>query len=290
MKNINSSFLTHLQSEDKKTICNCIKITSNLLDSDIYYFTDCFKDLIVNGDTYDADGSFTISDIKKGNGNSIDSLTLSNVVNPSGSDFLEKAKKKLLENAEVDIYLVNFNDPTQYYQDFKGFVHRVKVKNFTVDLEVEGLSSLLLQNIMKTYENTCPLIFGSDECGFDLLTVTVSSSVTSVTNRNTFKDTFITETDNFYRFGIITWTSGNNVGLSREIKSWDSINKEYVIYINMPYEIQVGDTYEVSQGCDKSPDFCKSLDNFDNFEGYLHLVPNADDLTYIPPDDIEEDS
>lgn len=293
MKDINSSFLSHLQGNNVKTICNAIKITCDITD-DIFYFTDHYKDITIGSDTYDSEGRFTISSIRKGNGNNIDNLTLSNVVIPSGSDFGTLAKKKLLENATLELFLVNFNDTTQYYQDFKGFINRVKPKDFTFDIEAEGLSSLLLQNVMKTYENSCIWLFGGTECSFDTSTVTVSGTITSVTNRSTFIDTSRTEGDNHFRFGIFQITSevsgGENIGITREVKSYDGINKEFVLYEPLPYEVEVGDGYSVYQGCDKSSDTCKNeFDNFANYGGYLHKVPKQEDLTYIPPDEDEEE-
>lgn len=289
MKEISSAFLSHLQSSDKRTICNCIAITSNLT-TDIYYFTDCYKDLAVDGNTYLSDGRFTISATKKSLGNQVDTLTVTQIVEPSGSNFNEIAKKKLLEGSQVDVYLVNRVDTTQFYQDFKGYISRVKVRDFTVDIEVEGTASRLLQNIMKTYEHSCIVNFGSAECGFNTATVTETGTITSVTNRRKFIDTSRSESDDHFQFGIFTFTSGDNNGLTREVKTYDSITKEFVLYSDMPYEIVVGTTYSVYEGCDKLPDTCKDdFDNFINFRGYLNLVPNADKLTWTPPDEYSEE-
>ena len=287
MKNIDSNFLSHLQGNTASTVCNCIEITLSLV-SGTYRFTDHYKDIVVDGDTYDSAGGFRLSAIRKAQGNSVDTFTLTNVVSPSGSDFATRAKKKLLENATIRVFLVNFKDPTEYYEDFKGLISRVKPKDFTFDIEGEGLSCLLLQNVMKTYEHSCIWTFGSSQCGFALSGVTVTGSVTGVTNRSVFEDTSRSEADNHFQFGILTWTSGLNSGISREVKSYDGINTEFTLYEPMPYEIQGGDGYSVYQGCDKLVDTCKDdFDNFENFAGYLYKVPKEEDLTWIPPEEDE---
>jgi uncharacterized phage protein (TIGR02218 family) len=244
---------------------------------------------VVDSETYDAGGSFRISSVRKSHGNSVDTFTLQNVVNPSGSDFGTIAKKKLLENATIEAFLVNWKDPTEYYQDFKGFISRVKPRDFTYDIEAEGLSSLLLQNVMKTYENSCIWTFGdTTTCTFNTTTVQVSGSITDVTSRSEFEDTGRTEGDNHFRFGMLTFSTGNNTGISREVKSYDGISKIFVVFEPFPYEIQNGDAYDVYQGCDKSVTTCKDeFSNFENFGGYLYKVPKAEDLTWQPPEEDE---
>lgn len=282
MKNLSSAFLSHLQSDNVKTLCTAIKISS-VITTDVYYLTDCFKDIIIDGDTYDSDMSYTVSAINKTIGNQVDSLTVSDIV-PS-SDLFEKAKKKLLQESQIDVYIVNTEDNSQFYQDFKGFINRVKIRDNTIDVEMEGLASKLLQNIIGTFEFTCPLVFGSEECGFDVTSsaIVVDGIVTGVTSRRTFEDTSITEGDDHFKFGILTWTSGNNNGLSKEVKTYDSGNNEFILFEPMPYDIEIGDTYSVYQGCDKDIDTCKDdFNNFVNFRGYLVLIPNADDLVYKP--------
>jgi uncharacterized phage protein (TIGR02218 family) len=286
MKDIDTSFLSHLQSSDQKTIATAVVITS-VINGNIYYLTDCFKDLTIDGNSHDSDSSYTITSIKKSVGINVDTLTLADIRPVSGSDLYDDAKRKLLEGAAIDVFIVNFQDTTQFYQDFKGYVARVKIRDNTFDIECEGQGSLLLQNVIKTYEYSCPLIFGSDACGFDTATVTVTGSVTSFTSKRKFIDTTKSQADNHFRFGILTWTSGLNNGLSKEVKSYAALTKEFILVENMPYDIAVGNTYSVYQGCNKDSTTCKAFNNFINFEGYLHLVPKAENLTYTPEQEVD---
>lgn len=49
--------------------------------------------------------------------------------------------------------------------------------------------------------------------------------------------------------GVLTWTSGDNTGLSMEVVSYNSTTKEMHLFKPMPYPIQFGDTYEILAGC-----------------------------------------
>lgn len=77
-----------------------------------------------------------------------------------------------------------------------------------------------------------------------------------------------------FDYGKITFTSGLNNGLSMEVKS--SVPGQIVLQLPMPYQIAAGDTYSLSQGCNK--DFvtgCKNkFNNVVNFRGEPHVPGN----------------
>ena len=64
----------------------------------------------------------------------------------------------------------------------------------------------------------------------------------------------------YFDFGVLTWTSGLNNGLSMEVKNY--VPTLFMLALPMPFEIQVGDTYSVHAGCDKKLETCR--DRFDN--------------------------
>lgn len=77
---------------------------------------------------------------------------------------------------------------------------------------------------------------------------TKQGTVTGVTSRRIFADTARTEDDNSFRFGLLTWTSGNNSGVSQQVKR--SLDTGLVeLKFPMPFDIAISDTYEVSAGC-----------------------------------------
>jgi len=75
----------------------------------------------------------------------------------------------------------------------------------------------------------------------------------------------------YFDFGIVTWTGGNNNGLSMEVKSYTV--GQVVLQLPMPYAMQVGDTGSIVAGCDKSLQTCH--DRFSNvvkFRGEPYMI------------------
>lgn len=64
----------------------------------------------------------------------------------------------------------------------------------------------------------------------------------------------------YFGYGLVTFTSGLNAGLSMEIKVSDV--GLFVLQLPMPYTCAIGDTYSIKAGCDKSRNTCR--DTFSN--------------------------
>jgi hypothetical protein len=70
----------------------------------------------------------------------------------------------------------------------------------------------------------------------------------------------------YFDFGKITFTSGLNNGLSREIKAY--LPTQITLYLPLPYVAAIGDTYTIVAGCDKSFATCRDrFNNVVNFRG-----------------------
>lgn len=80
----------------------------------------------------------------------------------------------------------------------------------------------------------------------------------------------------YFTGGLITWTSGNNKGLSMEVKKY---NPNYIyLHQKMILPISVGDTYIISAGCDKKSSTCFSrFNNIKNYRGF-NLIPGNDKM------------
>lgn len=102
-------------------------------------------------------------------------------------------------------------------------------------------------------------------------------TVTGVTDLANFADTALTEPDDWWTLGKITWVTGDNGGRSMEVKSSTSAGGLFELYLPMPDTIQVGDTFTIEAGCGKliTTD-CR--DKYDN-------VNNARAEPYIPGTD-----
>lgn len=81
--------------------------------------------------------------------------------------------------------------------------------------------------------------------------------------------------DGWFRYGVITWTSGDNVGSSMEIDNY--VPGQLRLALPMPNPVQVGDTYSLRAGCNKFASTCKTkfgFNNIENFDGEPFLTGN----------------
>ena len=99
----------------------------------------------------------------------------------------------------------------------------------------------------------------------------------------TFDLTFNNEVDDWFNLGLFTWTSGNNNGISMEVKDFVSSTGEFTIYQKMPFDVQVGDNYMVFRGCDLLLSTCRDVfDNVDNFRGEPYIPGTDATIRYVP--------
>jgi uncharacterized phage protein (TIGR02218 family) len=83
--------------------------------------------------------------------------------------------------------------------------------------------------------------------------------------------------------GKLTWTSGANAGLAVEVKANSAAGSvaRISLFLPAPEPIEVGDTFSITAGCDKSFDTCRNrFDNVLNFGGFPHIPGNDFVLSY----------
>jgi len=89
---------------------------------------------------------------------------------------------------------------------------------------------------------------------------------------------------NAYAYGKLLFTSGNadpdgnkNHDIHMEVKT--STVNEFNLFLPMPFEIIIGDTFDVYYGCDKRLTICKDkFNNHINFQGFPY-IPGVDQIS-----------
>lgn len=76
-------------------------------------------------------------------------------------------------------------------------------------------------------------------------------SVTAITDNQIFLDGARTEADGDFNYGWVEWLTGDNVGLRMAVKSYIYSTSTISLMFPMPFDIQVGDTYKITRGCNK---------------------------------------
>lgn len=278
MKPISVTLQAHLDGE-LTTLATLVKITRT--DNVIRGFTTFDRNLTIGGVTYKADGALTPSAVQSTSGLATDNLEITGILN--SSDITDSdIENGLYDHARIDVYVCNWADLTQgTLQLRRGWIGNVVLSGGHYVAEMRGLHDLLQRPIGDYYAPECRYDLGDSKCTVNLAALTVTGTVSSVTDKANFADFSRTESDGIFNYGKLTWASGANNGLSMEVKNWDGVSLAFTLWLSMPNAIQVGDTYSVYPGCDKRFTTCTGkFSNGVNFGGFPYIPGVGNILKY----------
>ena len=166
----------------------------------------------------------------------------------------------LFDGALVEIWQVSWGDITDTPRRLaKGILGKTTQGGIRYTAELLSTGAKLSQRpLLDTVTPACRFRLGDGRCPVNLAALEVDSEVTGLLARNAlqrnrfrqFVDSSLTEADGYFDFGRLTWTSGDNAGISSEVKSYDAGDNIITLWEIMPNEIQVGDEYTITPGCD----------------------------------------
>lgn len=87
--------------------------------------------------------------------------------------------------------------------------------------------------------------------------------------------------NDWFTYGTVTFTSGNNAGVIREVASYS--NNTIVLFESTPFNIAPGTTLQIATGCDKTLRNCFRYNNVVNFQGEPY-IPTPDKFASTPID------
>ena len=279
MKSLSIALQSHLSGE-LTTLATLVKMTRT--DGIVKGFTTHDQNVTIGGVTYLADGALTPSAIESRAGLAVDNLEITGILD--STDILDTdVQAGLYDFARVDMYVCNWADVTQGVMQLRrGWLGQVTSANTHYVAELRGMHDLLQRPVGDTYTPECRFDLGDAHCGVNLTALTVTGSVTSITDNATFGDTAQTAATGVYAYGKVIWLTGSNTGQSMEVKMWDGAGQVFVLWLPMPNPIQIGDTYQVTAGCDKRFATCKSsFSNGTNFGGFPY-VPGVGNILKYP--------
>jgi uncharacterized phage protein (TIGR02218 family) len=275
---IPTALQTHLDT-DVTTLCFCWEITKT--DSTKIGFTNHDNDIVFDSVTFSAETGFSPTAMSNISNATVNELELVGFISASAiSD--EDIKKKLYDNASLNIYRVNWQDVSQRVKIFSGYLGTVTQGELSLVCEARSLRQMLLQIEGRRYLSACDAMLGDARCGVDLSvdpTHRIDGTVSSVYSRRLFA----TDTNDiavlpngWFIYGKITWLTGDNTGFVTEIKNHTRQISGTEAWIDMwetlPSAIQIGDTFTLQVGCDKTIETCFSkFNNVLNFRGFPRM-------------------
>lgn len=271
MKPVSAQLNTHIQGE-VTTLATCWKITRT--DGVVMAFTSLDVDFIFDSITYISVVGITPSSVEGKDNMAVQNVDVAGVLHASYISAPD-IQAGLYDFAEVEIFKVNYLDLTQgRLLEQRGTIGEIKLQKEMFVAELRGLSQQLQQSIGKIYSATCRAGLGDTDCKVNLASFTFAASVSTVTSTLIFTSSTLSQSAGYFTEGKIIWTSGNNNGLMQDIKEF--ANTQVVLAEPMPFSIQIGDTFNIIAGCDKTFSTCKAkFSNAVNFRGEPH-VPGTD--------------
>jgi len=255
------------------TLASCWKVTRK--DTTVFAFTDHDVDLLIGGTTYKAAIGFVPSAIERGTELKSDNQTLTGLIDSSDITAADMRTGKW-DGARVEIIEVDWSALTSERTLLVGFLGAVELMDDQYSTTSNSMESELQKPLGRTVQIRCDADLGDTRCKYSLSGD--SGSVTTVVGPLSFIDVAITEADAFYNGGKVIFLTGLNAGLTFDVKRYVAVSDTVELYEPVPYDMQIGDTFDIYQGCDRTLATCKAtFSNVDNFRGFPH-VPGIKDL------------
>lgn len=291
-RTIPASLLAALQS-GTTTLCLCWQAIR--ADGTIFGFTDHDRDVTFDaGDghgtiIYKASTSFTASDMQDQLGMAVSNVDL---VGALSSEAITDADLEdgRWDQCAITVMVVDWSSPTLGHTVWvSGTTGQVTSGDLAFQAELRSLGQHLAQYIGSLVQPTCRSNLFDTGSGLDggcnlAQPAAVAGTIATVTSRTAFKVTAAGSfpdgtkgslTGGYFAWGTVTFTSGANVGLSREVFTSDS-GLNFVMLLPFPEDIVIGDGVHLQFGCDKSSEVCiKNFANGNNFRGEPY-VPGSD--------------
>lgn len=287
MRSLPTDFESHLKS-GTTTLCNCWKLSRN--DGTIKGFTDHDNNFEFDGVLYEAASGFVGSEAVSRVGLSVDNMEIHSALSSSALKETDLANG-LYDNAEIEVYLVNWANPSQRVLQRVGNVGEVKRGSLSFMAEVRGLAHNLQQPQGRIFQQTCDAEIGDDRCTVNLDTTafSITSSVANIQTGQSFTSIDLgSYSSNWFNGGKVEWLTGANAGTKSEVKGHLKQSEAISvvsIWQQLGSPMQVGDQFKITAGCDKTFGTCKSkFSNQNNFRGFPH-IPGNDFIIKSPNQD-----
>jgi uncharacterized phage protein (TIGR02218 family) len=189
----------------------------------------------------------------------------------------------LWDMCEARVMRVNWKDLTMGCEKLKrGWFGEISHGDHTFSNEIRGLSQMLQSTITEVITPGCKANLFDARCGVvateGVWKFSAKAVSTIVSAQRQITVSALTQAAGFFTGGKVTWTSGDNVNLSMEIKG-HTAGGNIELQEPMPFVIAVGNQATFFAGCQKraSEDCNTKYSNIVRFRGFSSL-PGTDQM------------
>ncbi|MBI1172284.1 DUF2163 domain-containing protein [bacterium] len=275
--------LAHLAT-GATTVCQCWAVTRK--DGEVLGFTDHDRDLSFGGITFKAATGMTARALQQSTGLSVDNSEAIGALSDASVSETDLLAGRF-DGAEVQNWMVNWQDTSQRILQFRGTFGEVTRSAGSFKAELRGLSEALNQVQGLVYQKTCSAVLGDARCGFDLNRsgFAIEVPIEAIEAPGVYLLPAQTAlADGWFRRGRVRVMTGASAGLVGLVKfdREDGTSRRIDLWVDLPLAPVVGDVIRLEAGCDKLAGTCQAkFNNFNSFRGFPH-IPGEDWMTSYP--------
>ncbi|MEA2833500.1 MAG: hypothetical protein QOG66_1702 [Methylobacteriaceae bacterium] len=259
------------------TLCHCWRLTRR--DGLVQGFTDHDRDISLFGVTFAAASGFDASDTETALGLSTGGGEVSGALS---SDVLSEddLANGAWDGASVEVWLVNWDAPDQRVLLDIATIGEVRRSEFAYTAELRSAASFLDQESGLLFQRLCSADLGDARCKVALTAPAFACSGSILAGATPVGFSATLERDypsGFFTGGKLTFTSGGNSGVSRQIKDHaiGGSNVSFLLWTPLAHPVATGDGFAVTAGCDKTLTTCRcKFNNLANHRGFPHMPGN----------------
>ena len=282
MRTLPASLSAHLAG-GATTLCWCWRLIRR--DGTRQGFTDHDRSLEFDGTLFEAASGFEASEVRESLGLSVDNLEIEGALSSASLNDAD-LDAGLYDEAQIDIFRVNWADPETRVLIRSGTLGEVTRKGAAFSAEVRGLSHYLQLPKGRLYQYTCDADVGDARCGVNLdgPSLQANGTIDTVLGERRFTVQGLSGfASGWFSRGLLRFTSGAAQGQSVEVRLHVRVNGEVTLELWQPVRQPhaPGQTFTVTAGCDKHASTCRAkFSNIANFRGFPHM-PGNDYLTAV---------
>lgn len=222
----------------------------------------------------------------------------------------EQVVNGLWDYAKIEVFSACWDDPDLgELVHFSGTLGDFKDYQLSFTAEARGLISRLSSDAGVVTTRYCRVReFGDAQCGFSDTTLTIDGDpysiqavITQARVDGTSRRTLVVDSSlpgvyipvdggdpaptGFFNNGLMTGT-GDNVGVVREILSYENDGGLLTFKLKRPFPIEINDPLDfgfiVKAGCNRTLENCRKYNNVINFRGEP-FIPGFEAMNRIPP-------
>lgn len=277
------ALLTHLQT-GCTTTCRAWVVVRK--DGVTYGFTDHDESFGFQGITFKANTGMTARALQQSTGLSVDNTETVGALSDAAVEEADVMAGRF-DGAEVRAWLLNWSDPAQRIEQFRGNFGEITRSGGAFKAELRGLTDRLNQPRGKVFQHDCAALLGDSACRFDVAAAGFSGvgQVAGLDADGRFLLTGLWGfADGWFDRGQFEIRSGAAQGLRGLIKvdRIDASMRRVELWTQMTPGPVAGDAVYLTAGCDKRAATCRTkFANFLNFRGFPH-IPGEDWLASYP--------